>query len=320
VAPIVADARLVGRSHPWLRPFAAQDSGPKAAAAILPASIKQQRQREALMTDIDWERWWEEGLSWWTKRQPRWSAMTAPLDDALVAAIEACPGMHVLDVACGNGDPVLSLARAVGDTGRVTGADPVEGMLEVARRRLALAGLSNADFVRGGFGPLPFEDGSFDAATCRFGLVYVANPVLAMRELARVVAPSGKVAVMVWGDRHRNEYWSIDYDARNRLPLPHPRPWDDLVEFLYEQPGRLAEVFRAAGLDAVTEQELELTLRWPGPPEELLQEALDETAELDVSEDARRRFSDEVLSGLRVLADDGGVVVRSTFVLAVATV
>ena len=62
------------------------------------------------------------------------------------------PGMRVLDVGCGVGDVSMEAARIVGPTGAVVGIDQSETALDTAARRVSHAGLTQASFIRGGFG------------------------------------------------------------------------------------------------------------------------------------------------------------------------
>jgi demethylmenaquinone methyltransferase/2-methoxy-6-polyprenyl-1,4-benzoquinol methylase len=106
----------------------------------------------------------------------------------LAAASVVRPGDHVLDAACGTGDLALA-ALALG--GHVTGVDFSERMLERARRK------SDAiDWVRGDVLALPFDDAAFDAATIGFGIRNVDDLDAGLRELARVVRPGGRLAVL----------------------------------------------------------------------------------------------------------------------------
>lgn len=106
----------------------------------------------------------------------------------LAAASAVQPGDRVLDAACGTGDLALA-ARAAG--GKVTGLDFSERMLERARRK------SDAiEWVLGDVLALPFEDGAFDAATIGFGIRNVDDLDAGLRELARVVRPGGRLAVL----------------------------------------------------------------------------------------------------------------------------
>jgi demethylmenaquinone methyltransferase/2-methoxy-6-polyprenyl-1,4-benzoquinol methylase len=100
-------------------------------------------------------------------------------------AARRCAGARrVLDVATGTGD----MAAAVG--GRVVGIDSARPMLARARRKYGLA-LAEADALR-----LPFPDGAFDACTVAFGVRNFADLEAGLRELARVLAPGGRLVIL----------------------------------------------------------------------------------------------------------------------------
>jgi demethylmenaquinone methyltransferase / 2-methoxy-6-polyprenyl-1,4-benzoquinol methylase len=98
------------------------------------------------------------------------------------------PGDRVLDACCGTGDLALADARA---GGQVTGLDFSERMLERARRKGPAL-----EWVQGDLLALPFEDGSFDAATVGFGVRNVEDIPTALRELRRVLRAGGRVGVL----------------------------------------------------------------------------------------------------------------------------
>jgi len=117
--------------------------------------------------------------------------MTAGLDQrwrrATVAAVVR-PGDRVLDACCGTGDLAVEALHA---GGRVTGLDFSERMLERARRKS-----SEIDWVQGDALSLPFEDGSFDAATVGFGVRNLDDLERGLGELRRVLRPGGRVAIL----------------------------------------------------------------------------------------------------------------------------
>ena len=100
-------------------------------------------------------------------------------------------GGAALDVACGSGKLTVELARVAGPSGRVVGLDFSPEMLAIARRQHPAI-----EFIEGDAQNLPFEDGSFDAVTIAFGLRNLADPVRGLREMRRVLKPSGKAVVL----------------------------------------------------------------------------------------------------------------------------
>jgi ubiquinone/menaquinone biosynthesis C-methylase UbiE len=113
----------------------------------------------------------------------------------LLSQAELLPGDRVLDLGCGSGTHFAWIAAIVGPEGRIVGVDPDEENLEIARRRMqGQPWAGQVELHQGELYPLPFAEGSFDAVWCAGSLQYVADPVAALREMARVVRPGGKVA------------------------------------------------------------------------------------------------------------------------------
>jgi ubiquinone/menaquinone biosynthesis C-methylase UbiE len=111
----------------------------------------------------------------------------------LVQAAGVAPGQAVLDVACGTGVVAREAADRMGGRGRVVGLDLNQGMLTVAGRlRPDIA------WRRGDAAELPFDDGSFDVVLCQAALMFFPDHARALREMARVAADGGTVAVQVW--------------------------------------------------------------------------------------------------------------------------
>ena len=117
--------------------------------------------------------------------------MTAGLDGRwrrCAAARVVWPGDRVLDACCGTGDLALEAERR---GGRVVGLDFSERMLDRARRKSG-----TIEWVQGDALALPFAEGEFDAATVGFGVRNLADLEGGLRELARVLRPGGKLAVL----------------------------------------------------------------------------------------------------------------------------
>jgi ubiquinone/menaquinone biosynthesis C-methylase UbiE len=101
-------------------------------------------------------------------------------------------GEKVLDVACGPGNFTRDFAGATGE-GLVVGIDASQTMLAPAVRNTTNA---NVAYVRGDACALPFRDGSFDAICCFAALYLIEEPMRALDEIARVLAPGGRVALL----------------------------------------------------------------------------------------------------------------------------
>jgi ubiquinone/menaquinone biosynthesis C-methylase UbiE len=161
-------------------------------------------------------------------------------------------GARVLDLPCGSGSSAFAAAEAVGGGGAVVGVDISSELLKLGRAKAQAAGLSNVWFVQADMRTTGFEDGSFDAVVCVFGIFFVPDRESLMRELWRIVAPGGALAVTTWGPDVLEPGASAFWDAvsRERPDLVRGfNPWDDLVSVEH-----LVDLYRRSGIeDAVAE-------------------------------------------------------------------
>lgn len=107
-------------------------------------------------------------------------------------------GERLLDVACGTGAVTRQAAQAVGPAGQVVGLDISPEALVVARDVNRRNGGATIEWREGSADALPFADGSFDVVTCQLGLMFFPDRVAALKEMRRVLARGGRVAVMTW--------------------------------------------------------------------------------------------------------------------------
>lgn len=117
-----------------------------------------------------------------------------------VRALALGANPRVLDLATGTGDLAIDIARRHPDA-TVIGLDPSRQMLAIAGAKLARRGLADrVALVRGDAQQLPYRDGEMDAATIAFGIRNVPDRPAALREMARVVRPGGRIAILELGE------------------------------------------------------------------------------------------------------------------------
>jgi demethylmenaquinone methyltransferase/2-methoxy-6-polyprenyl-1,4-benzoquinol methylase len=120
--------------------------------------------------------------------------------DRAIEALALPPGSRVLDLCTGTGDLAIAATRLVAPVS-VVGVDFSGEMLRRARTKIVDASLaSSIRLVRGDATRIPLPDASCDAAMIGFGIRNVAEPERALRELARVLRPGGRLAILEFGE------------------------------------------------------------------------------------------------------------------------
>lgn len=124
------------------------------------------------------------------------------------AALKVHPpsaGERVLDIGCGFGDTSQQIAELVGETGSVLGVDVAPRFIEAARTEAEQAGVGNVEFAVRDVEVTQFDD-RFDYAFARFGTMFFANPVAAMRNVREALAPNGQLCMVVWRRKLDNDW------------------------------------------------------------------------------------------------------------------
>jgi len=173
-----------------------------------------------------------------------------PVGVALLARLPAlAAGATVLDVACGTGEPGLTLARSAPEV-RVQGVDQAEAMIRVAQHKAARDGHTNVEFAVMPMDALALPDASVDAVISRFGLLMFGDVPAAAGELARVLRPGAPFSLAVWDDPARNTLMSTLFAVlRRHLPPGHRSPLDALGAWAAE--GRRQALLEQVGLAPV---------------------------------------------------------------------
>jgi SAM-dependent methyltransferase len=165
----------------------------------------------------------------------------------LVELARIGPGDRVLDVACGYGEPALTAAKRVGEDGEVIATDIAAQMLAYGRERAAEAGLANIQFVERDCALLDFQQGEFDAALSRWGIIFDPEAEATAERVRGFLKPGGRMAISSWGPPDKALMFGLTMGVLVRTlgitppppgsPGPLARPTRDALTALLEGGG-----------------------------------------------------------------------------------
>jgi len=202
----------------------------------------------------------------------KWRARLAgrrnPVTDALLEYADPRPGMRVIDLACGLGEPAIPLAQRIGPKGSVTAVDQSMELLSVAAERAREKGVRNVTTQLADAHTLPFADHYFDLATCRYGVMFFRDVQRALTELRRVLKPDARACFVVWGPIEQPYWQSTVLLVQRHVGGDALEPGGD-DPFRFAAPGSLAKVLRDSGFRDIEEVPRNLPWVWPGTGEEV---------------------------------------------------
>jgi len=229
---------------------------PVAADATDAHPVPDFREGGAMATTIDIKEQqraqWRDAADAWDRYFEWYSRAFAPVMTWCADAIAAAPGMHVLDVAAGSGQPALAIAPRVQPSGTILGIDFSPEMVAVAERRARQAGASNVSFGTMDAEQLELPDASFDAVTCACGLIFFPDAHRALAEMRRVLKPGGRIAIVVWDQPLKSPFVTVGGGAVSRFHAPTPPNPNSPGAFRFAKPGVLERVLHDAGFGDVT--------------------------------------------------------------------
>jgi SAM-dependent methyltransferase len=233
-----------------------------------------------------------------------------PVGTAMIGGLGIAEDQLHLDIAAGTGEPGLSIARRA-PKGRVVLTDLVPEMLDIAARRAHAQGIDNIETKVCSADDLPFDGGTFDSVSVRFGYMFFPDLANATAELARVLKPGGRLCSSVWVKPDENPWTAIAMQAiATEVVLPPPDP-DGPNMFRCATPGSVGALYEGAGLGAVVEWDVDVELV-TGSPEEYWQMisehvSLAVAALQHVDEPARRRIRARAIADVGAFEEDGAV-------------
>lgn len=231
----------------------------------------------------------------------------APL---VVAAAELLPGERVLDVACGTGVVARACAEVVGETGFVAGVDLNPGMLERARAGRPVAGHAAIEWRQEDAVALPFAQHAFDAVVCQAGLQYISDRHQATSEMRRVLAPGGRVVVLVWRSIVHSPGWSALADALGRHVSAEAAAIMHAPFVFGDSTDELRQLLTGAGFGPVSIEAHTRTVRFSSPAAFVKHQVSASPLALHVAsvdDTARAALIDDVTSATHSLVDEHGL-------------
>ncbi|MEM8660943.1 MAG: methyltransferase domain-containing protein [Pseudomonadota bacterium] len=160
----------------------------------------------------------------------------------LMTAAAVSEGQNILDVGCGTGVLTRELFQRVGRSGSVTGFDLSQSMLDVAKVQCP-----EATFKQGDVTKMPFASRHFHVVISAFMLMFVPDPVKALREMRRVLKVDGCLVVSVWEGLENNVVYGSLVEATREV-LGSDSAKSMAWPFTMGEEGRLESIFESAGM------------------------------------------------------------------------
>jgi SAM-dependent methyltransferase len=204
---------------------------------------------------------WTDVARGWDLHRDRVEQMKTPLTAQLLSNLALQPGEHVLEVGAGTGELARLLADAVAPGGRVLATDLAPGMVDLIQR--TTADRPDITVQEAEAADTGLEAASFDAVVFRMGLMFVPQPVEALREFRRVLRVGGRVAVAVWSGPGQNPWLtSVGMSAMIHGLVQGGPPTGPGGIFSLAEPDQLIELAREAGFTDVEVQRVPVLARY----------------------------------------------------------
>ena len=197
----------------------------------------------------------------------RWAANLARLDlmledfgNAALAAANAQPGEHIIDIGCGSGTSTFPLAEKAGTDGYVLGVDISQQLVEIARA--ASPAGAPVEFRCADAATAQLPAAGFDLLFSRFGVMFFDDPVAAFTHMRGALKPGGRLAFVCWRGAQENDWVRLPMAAIRDIVEPAPTDPNAPGPFAFGDRQRVADILAAAGFAAIDVAPFDTTLAY----------------------------------------------------------
>lgn len=249
--------------------------------------------------------------------------MGTPLTRLIAEETRVEPGMRVLDVASGTGEPAISIATLLNGTGEVVATDISAEPLKVGEGRAQSRGLRNISFQIADVHHLPFPDEQFDRVSSRLGLMFFSDLPGALREIRRVLKPGGRFVAVTWGPMQQPYFETTIGSIQKALPDVQI-PQSGLNMFKFAQTGTLSRLLSEAGFSETHDELRTVEWTWPGPPQDVWEYFQAVTIPFapmlrGIPQERKADLDHAVLEAMTSLYDGSSILFDGQFILASAS-
>ncbi|MGA9743749.1 MAG: class I SAM-dependent methyltransferase [Nitrososphaeraceae archaeon] len=271
-------------------------------SAIDPKQYKETQRHNWDSVAHGWEKWWriiEIGAE--------------KVSTRLIELASIKVGSKVLDISTGIGEPAITAAREVGNTGQVLATDISSEMLSIAKQRAINAGLQHAIvFKQGDTGTMELPNSTFDAALCRFGLMFLPDLDTALLNIYSSLVNGGRFAAAVWASPEKDSLFTSTINTVMKETRTSPPPAGVPGPFSLSDESLLRNYFVNTGFKDVTIERMNVTfdfgsskeyasfvLETAGPLQEMLS---------NESPERRQKILETVSESAKKFANNSGTV------------
>lgn len=203
---------------------------------------------------------WKSAAEGWRRRDDLLRKGAAPVTNRMLELSGICSGSRLLDIASGTGEPAITAAHIVGDSGKVIGTDLVDEMLVVAREKTTSMNLNNIEFHCIDAESLDYPTASFDAVTIRWGLMFMPQPHDCLTAAHYALKQNGRISLACWAAPEKNPFISVLLETLSHyMELPVPLPGAPGI-FAFANSERLHHVLALAGYNNISLEEMEINV------------------------------------------------------------